>query len=216
MTGWSLYACCHATPAKGAWVAPDGALPLLPRAGPVLQSGLPAPAPYVAAAAHEASHAVAAVALGGHCIRATITGQPHAITILDGVSAQVAVALAGDIGDLAHRHIVRRPFDREVMPFLIRAEAGCAGGCDLCRAARLSVFIAPHGDLGAALAKFRAIEAQTIELMTAPRVRAAVGRVAALLERDGEVSGEAVHRICGDLGIAGSFSITPALNTGEV
>lgn len=175
--------------------------------GPLLVREGPEPAPVPGIAEHEAGHCVLALAIGGSCSGATIRGQPHATTAVRGPVNRIAVALAGDHAQRWRLRHVYRPHDDELAPIQRRIACGGGGGCDQCKALRLADLLAPSGDVDAALAVYRGIEAKVIDIITDRRVWAAIRAVAAILEERGEITGSEVHEIADRHGIAGKFTI---------
>ncbi len=199
---WTLRACCARAAACGRAVAftePSGAGPTIAAAdAPVVADGLPQPAREPRLAVHEASHAVIGAMLGADVEGARIGGADSAqVAFLPGAPIQhrVAMLLAGEIAERWHSRVVWRPDDVELAWFHERVREVDLGGCDSCRAMFDIVIEDQKRTEAEVFARYREIEAQTIEAVKRPDIWRSIKTVAGALMEHGEIDGERIKSL---------------------
>lgn len=142
-------------------------------------------------AAHEAAHAVVAI-LNGMEVERVEVGVLSQMTpgkcgnLTNG--GLIKVFLAGPAAQgKANRHEYRMR-DVEILDFVCAVRADRGGGCDLCRVARV---LAPLDD-AAAIATWRMLEGDTLDLIKLPAVWRAIRNIAACLIERSIISGDEV------------------------
>jgi hypothetical protein len=206
MVEYIVRACCADAPEGVGFTTAPGEEPR-PRTGEVIArlSEPPRLAPGVAA--HEASHGVVAIVLGGGCDRIVLGHQPHAATRIKGLLNQIATFLAGPLAQrLSLGHLALEPV-ASLRDVISRVEACGGGSCDQCESARRASLLAPLDDKPAMLDLIQKVEFQTLQIVRDPDVRAAISEVADALEERGEIGGAEVHSICDLYGVTGRFQI---------
>lgn len=199
---WASRACCQRAAACGravAYVEPAGADPVLAATdAPVIAEGLPQPAREPRLAFHEASHSVIGVALGADVWGARIGGADSASVHFppgSPVPHRVAMLLSGEIGERWSARTVWRPGDDELRWFHQRVREVDLGGCDSCRSMFWVVTEDQKRTEAEVFARWREIEAQTIEIVRRPDVWLSIKRVADALMEYGEIDGERIRAL---------------------
>lgn len=156
-------------------------------------------------AVHEAAHAVVAHGLGCVIGSITIEGQPHVAyhASSTGRAARALTAMAADHAErlLLSRHEFR-PENDDVIASFNSVRQMEFGGCDKCLTA-FAIF-GIHGASASdetLLATYRALEAQTIDILRTPITASAIRKLAEVLMQQGEIDGPAAHQIITAAGV---------------
>ena len=169
--------------------ATDGA-PVLARAVAPLVS------PSVAA--HEASHAVVGFLLGADVAFARI-----GVSALAGFAFEpdaprryrVAASLAGPIAEAWSPRWIVRQSDADLRWYRDRIRDADLGNCDWCRAMFWTIGENSRRDEAETFARYREIEAQTIDIVKRPDVWRSIKSVADALMEHGEIDGERIKAL---------------------
>ena len=163
------------------WLADDNALPSIPLPK-VRERRL---------AFHEASHVVAALALGSAPTGVSIDGRPVACTgPARDWRASAAISLAGRLGETygLARMLIALPSPE--LEWTLGVVRGCGGGrCDTCVAVRSIVVGLRHPPDSDVVSEFRRIERLTADFVSVPDSRAQIARLADLLMERGALDG---------------------------
>ena len=161
------------------------------------------------AALHEAAHFATGHALGAEAAAVTIDRGPHVVWERPAENASLAamVALAGEIGQRWAAHRLVAPDHPDDVRELIRAIKNLEHGrCDKCQATlaicRLVGASAPDPKF---IAKFREIEAATVEIVRLPKVTRAICVIADELMKQGTLDGPAARALVEPFVPAGSL-----------
>lgn len=199
---WTARACCRraATCGRaGGIVEHSGADPVLAEAdAPVLAEGLPPPAREPRLALHEGAHAVLGTVLDADVEGARIGGADSAKVFFRAgapVPHRVAMLMAGDVAGRWSERIVWRPGDEELRWLHERIREIDLGGCDSCRAMFWIVTEDQKRTEAEIFARWREIEAQTIEIVRRHDVWHSIKRVADALIEHGEINGERIRAL---------------------
>lgn len=192
---WTARACCVRAAScgrAGGFIEPADHPPVLAAPdAPVLADGVPQPGREPRLAYHEGAHVVLGMILGADVDGARIGGSDSARVFFRAgapVPYRVAMLLAGEIAERWTARAVWRPGDEELRWFHERIREVDLGGCDSCRAMFLIVTEDQRRTEADVFARWREIEAQTIEVVKRPDVWRSIKSVADALLEYGELN----------------------------
>jgi len=196
-----LRACCRTATNCGRLVGfverEDNPLsPAMPDA-PILARG-PALLVSPAVAAHEAAHAAVGLLLGAEVSFARIGVSASAGFAFEPNAPRrhrVAASLAGPIAEAWSARWVIRQSDEDMKWYRDRVFDVDLGNCDFCKAMFWTVTENTRLDESATFARYREIEAQTIEIVKRPDVWRSIKSVADVLLEHGEINGERINAL---------------------
>lgn len=198
--GWTMRACCARAAAcgrLGGMIEPADAAPTLATVdAPIIAEELPRPAREPRLAYHEGAHAVLGTVLGAEVLGARIGGADSAQVYFPpgaAVPARVAMLLSGEVAERWTARVVWRPGDDELRWFHQRVREVDLGGCDSCRAMFLIVTEDQKRAEAEIFARWREIEAQTIEIVKRSDVWRSIKSVADALLEHGELDGPTIR-----------------------
>lgn len=199
---WAVRACCARAATCGRALAfterSDAGPTIAAVDAPVIAENLPQPIREPRLALHEGGHCVIAALLGADVEGARIGGADSTQVFFrpgSTVPARVATLLAGDIAERWSARITWRPDDAELRWFHQRVREVDLGGCDSCRAMFHIVAEDQKRTEAEIFARWREIEAQTIEIVKHPDVWRSIKSVADTLIEHGEIDGERIRAL---------------------
>ena len=191
MAALTYRACCSSPTAPGVYYSDPDAPPA--GAGPDIPAEVEAVQRSFETAMHESGHAAICHLLGVRVL--TVKIGPRSFVERDVSDAKdmsnfkmVMLAQAGDVAARwAKRHIYQ-PHDEEYLESIRRVRSQCFGKCDACLAAVFALAEVGGSDNTNVVATMRAIERQTVEILTSRPVTLAITALADQLMAEGSVN----------------------------